>query len=239
MYRVSRALAAALVLAVMAGTASTQVEAQATRKRRENATRQARIARNIQQTYSHKFELYGGGGFLRFKSGEDLQRNNEVMWNVGLTDNLSPVWGITADIRGHYGNAKAITNNQFGVYKPLITHYTFMAGPEYRFVRNEKYSVAAQVLGGAAMGNFDGGSKAVPAYLLGMWNTSTKPVFSVGVPIDYNVYTNFSLRVTPTWEATMFRGNQINADLSRGASTGSVQSNLGFTMGIVYRFGRQ
>lgn len=239
MYRVSRALAAALVLVVMAGTASTKIEAQTTRKRRENATRQARIARNVQQTYTHKFYLYGGGGYLRFKSGENLQRNNEVMWNVGLTDNFSPSWGITADIRGHYGNAKPFQNNIYGVYKPLITHYTFMAGPEYRFVRAEKYTMSAQVLGGAALGNFDGGSKGVPAYLLGMWNTSPKPVFSVGLPIDYNVYTNFAVRVTPTWEATMFRGNVANPDESKGASTGSVQSNLGFTMGIVYRFGRQ
>lgn len=238
MYRVSRALAAALALAMVAGAASTQMQAQTTRKRRENATRLARVARNIQQTYSHKYELYGGGGVLRFRSGVDLQRNNEVVWNLGFTDNFSPTWGVMADIRGHYGNAK-VGNNIYNVYNPLITHYTFMAGPQYRFIRKEKYAVGAHVLGGAALGNFDGGTKGVAAYRLGMWNTATRPAFSVGATLDYNLYTNFAVRVTPTWEATMFRGNQDLGTSTPGASNGGVQSNLGLNVGIVYRFGQQ
>lgn len=238
MYRFSRALTAALSVALVGGAFSATMQAQSTRRRRENATRMARIARNIQQTYSHKYDIFGGGGYLRFRSGEELQRNNEVVWAVSGTRNFTPEWGVTADIRGHYGNAKT-GNNPYNVYNPLITHYSFMVGPQYRFYRKEKYAAGVQVLGGAAMGNFDGGSKGVAAYHLGMWDTATKPMFGANLFWDYNIYTNLAFRVMPTYEATMFKGAQEDAFGNRGASTGSVQHNLGFNMGVVYRFGRQ
>ncbi|MGA8939230.1 MAG: hypothetical protein WB439_08700, partial [Acidobacteriaceae bacterium] len=43
-----------------------------------NATRLARIHRTIEDTYSHRFEIIGGGGYLRFRSGDYTRRNNEI-----------------------------------------------------------------------------------------------------------------------------------------------------------------
>ena len=228
----------ALFIAVSAFAPSAQ--AQTRRHHRESAiNHQQRVARNIQDTYSHKYELFGGGGYLRFAPGpvgpnytvqnvtSVPSRINEVSWNVAGTYYLHPSFGIVADVRGHYGNAR-LFNNEYGVTNPLITEYTFLGGPEYRFYRREKIAIGAQLLGGMTMGNFDGGSKAVPASLLGMWPTSNRLAAGAGLTMDYNIYPNLAVRVTPTYVFTSFTASGVN-----------MQDSFGLNAGIVYRWGRQ
>lgn len=194
------------------------------RSRREtNANRRARIERTIQDTYSHKWEVGGGGGYLRFRSGEDLQRNNEVTFWMSGTRFLNPKFGILGDVRGAYGNAK-VGNTEFNIKNPQISQYTFMAGPNYRFYATEK--MAASVFGeaGAGIGKFDSGSKGIPSDQLGLWPSETRAVFSAGVNLDYNFYPNLAIRLTPNYLGSTWGG--------------TIQNNLGVNVGIVYRFGR-
>ena len=72
---------------------------------RIRARRAQRTQRVIEDTYSHKFEAYGGGGYTRFRPGSTLQHVNESAWNGGLTDYLWGRLGLTADLRGYYGTA--------------------------------------------------------------------------------------------------------------------------------------
>jgi hypothetical protein len=235
-FRARLALSLAFVMAAVSMTLPAQTT---TRSRRESATRRAHIARDIEQTYSHRWDIFGGGGYLRFRSGESLQKNNEVTWAVNAAYNFDPKWSVVGDVRGSYGNAK-VGNNIYNVYNPLITEYTLMAGPQYRFYRHEKYAISAHVLGGVAMGNFDGGSKGVSAYRLGMWDTDSKPAFSAGVNFDYNFYTNLAFRLTPTYVGTMFRGRGVDTFGNlNGTTNGSIQNNIGVNVGVVYRFGHQ
>jgi hypothetical protein len=222
-----------LLVAFTGGIASANAQMTRRSRRESNANRQARIARNIQETYNHRVELFGGIGYLRFRSGEYLQRNNEVTWATSGTYYLNSKLGIIGDIRGSYGNAK-VGNTIYNIGNPLITEYTFMAGPSYRFYAKQKLAASAHVLAGYSLGNFDGGSKAIPANLLGMWNTSNRPVFSAGLNLDYNFYPNLALRVTPTYVGTTFN----TTDPSSGKSIGTIQNNLGFNIGVVYRFGK-
>jgi len=96
---------------------------------RIRARREERKQRVVQDTYSHKFEVYGAGGYTRYRPGSSLQHINESAWNVGGTDFLWGRLGLTADIRGYYGVA-FIPPNQFNILKPRIIEYTFMAGPQ-------------------------------------------------------------------------------------------------------------
>lgn len=228
-------LAVVSILSIVAITVATPVtHAQSRRPRREsNANRKARIERTIQETYSHRYEIFGGGGFLRFRSGELTQRNSEVTWATSGTYFLNPKLGITADIRGAYGNAK-VGNTIYNIANPLITEYTFMGGASYRFRAKQKYAITGNVLAGYALGNFDGGSKAIPATNLGLWATAGRPAFSAGVSLDYNFYPNLALRVTPTYVGTTFTG----IDQTTGKSNGTLQNNVGVNAGIVYRFGK-
>ena len=221
-------------LAALSATSSAQFAAQTTIKkdqappphRREtNAARQARIARTIQETYSHRWEIIGGGGYLRFRSGENTQKNNEVSWATAANYYLNPKLAVVGDIRGSFGNAHTTTNNLFGVYTAQINEYTFMGGVNYRFLEKEKFATSVSVLGGDGWGIFSGGSKGVSSTALGIWPDGNKPAFSVGVNFDYNFYPNLAFRVTPTYVGTTFGS--------------TVQNNVGFNMGVVYRFGRQ
>jgi hypothetical protein len=205
--------------------------AQTTRRRtghETNANRKARIARQIQETYSHRWEVGGGGGYLRFRSGQFTQKNSEIAFWVNTTYYLNEKLGITGELRGDYGNAKVPNYNPYAtlVGNPQISEYPFLAGPTYRLRLREKTAVSVFAIGGTAIGKFDGDSKGIPAATLGFWpSTNARPAFSIGGSLDLNVYPNLAFRITPSYNATTFGG--------------SWQNNAGFEMGLIYRFGRQ
>jgi len=220
-------IAAAVLVAVVLGGAAAANAQNTRRERREtNANRKARIARTIQETYSHRYEVFGGGGFLRWRSGESLKRNDEITWASSGTYFLNEKFGITGAAEGAFGNAKIpnvlVVN---GDYRPQINEYFFTGGPTYRFLLREKYSVSGVVTGGMGWGIFSGGSKGIPSTDIGMWPDGIKPAVTAGVNLDYNFYPNLSFRVTPTWIGSTFGSD--------------FQSNFGFNAGFVYRFGHQ
>jgi hypothetical protein len=231
---------ALLFATVTMGAVKAEAQTGKRHRRETNANRQARIARTIAETYSHRYEVAGGGGYLRFRSGEYLKRNNEVTWATSGTYFLNEKLGITADVRGAFGNAKI--PNVFvlnGAYSPLINQYTFTGGPTYRFYAREKYAISGVVTGGIAIGNFNGGSKGVDSPTIGMWYSNNRPVVTAGVNFDYNFYPNLGFRFTPTLVGTTFQGTTAVGPLATGgSSTGGFQPNLGFNAGIVYRFGK-
>lgn len=222
-FRFSVKCAAAALAAVLVTSGSTSLQAQFSRRRETNANRRARIERTIQDTYSHQWEAGGGGGYLRFRSGELLQKNNEVTFWLSGTRYFNPKLGIVGEIRGAYGNAK-VGNTIYNIKNPQISQYTFMAGPNYRFYLREKTAVSVFGTVGAGIGKFDSGSKNIPAVNLGLWPSETRAVFSAGLNLDYNFYPNMAFRITPTYLGSTWGG--------------TIQNNVGVNVGVVYRFGR-
>ena len=210
--------------------AVSSAHAQTTRKsgRETNANRKARIARQIAETYTHRWEVAGGVGYLRFRSGQFTQKNSEIAFWMNTTYYFNRNLGLTGEVRGAYGNAKVQNYNPFAslVGRPQISEYPFLAGPTYRFHMREKTALSAFVLAGTAIGKFDGDSKGISAANLGFWpSTSARPAFSFGGSLDLNLYPNLAFRIAPSYTGTTFGG--------------SLQNNAGFEMGVVYRFGRQ
>jgi hypothetical protein len=222
---------------LLAAFAASGAGAQTTRRtRREtNANRKARIARTIEATYNHRFEVAGGGGYLRFQSGQYLLKNNEVTFFMSGTYFLNSRLGIIGDIRGLYGSAKVQNTNDVHLnFNPQISEYPFMGGVAYRLYAKEKIAFAVTGEGGAAIGKFDGDSKGFPSSVLGVWQSTTKPVFSVGANLDYNFYPNIAVRFSPTYVGTFYK---LSADDPSPGSHGSIQNNWGVNLGVVYRFG--
>ena len=220
-------LAAFSALLLVSAVPSSARAQYAPRPRREtNANRRARIQREIDDTYSHRMEYSGGGGFMRFRSGQYLQRNNEITFYSSLNYLLNPKLGIMGDVHGAFGSAR-IGNNTFNLAQnPQISQYIFT---------QRRIALTAFGTGGVAIGNFAGGSKGIPPDLLGMWSTTLKPAFTAGVAFDYNFYPNLAARITPTYIGTTFDGAPV-----AGVQTvhGTVQNNVGLNVGIVYRFHR-
>jgi hypothetical protein len=236
-FRTSVKCAAALLSAALLAASSPTLQAQQKRRgaSETNANRQARIQRTIQDTYSHRYEVAGGGGYLRFRPGQTLQRNNEVsFWGTGtrfFTSN--PKLGAVADVRGYYGNAK-VGNTPFNIPNPQISQYMFQGGVSYRVYTRLKYAVSVYGVGGGTLGHFSTGSKGIPASELHLWQDGWRPVVSAGANFDFNFYPNLAVRISPTYVGTLFR----LAPSDTVTNKGSIQNNLGFNVGVVYRFGR-
>lgn len=225
-----RCLVSAVPVLLLLSLLASPVGAQTRRVRREsNANRRARIAREIQDTYSHKWEIAGGGGYLRFRPGKYLRKNNEVTFFGSASYYLNPRFSILGDAHGAYGNAK-IGNTIFNLPNPQISQYTFTAGPQYRFYADRKFAASVFGTAGVGYGKFASGSKNIPPDLLGIWSTPWRAAFTAGVNLDYNLYPNLAVRFAPTYIGTTFSGKTIS---------GGVQNNLGFNIGLVYRLGRQ
>jgi hypothetical protein len=191
---------------------------------RVKARRKLRIQQIIQDTYSHKYEAYFGGGYLRFRPGSSLQRINESAWNLGVTDYFAGKLGLTADFRGYYGTT--YTNvNPYQVFAPSISQYTFMAGPQARFYEGQHWAWSGNVLVGVGHGNFSTGTGGLPGTLIGLYPDGNSVNLSVGASVDYNLGPGLAIRLTPNYLMTDY-GSEL-------------QHNLGFNAGVVYRFGRQ
>jgi hypothetical protein len=191
---------------------------------RVQTRRRMRQQQVIQDTYTHKYEIYGGGGYVRFRPGPTLQHMNESAWNLGVTEWIRPKLGITGDFRGYYGVANAL-DFEDRVYTPSISQYTFMAGPQYHFYESQHWSWNAQVLAGIGHGNFDTGTRGVPASNVGVYSNGNVFNVSVGAAVDYNLSPTLAVRLMPNYLLTDYGS--------------TLQHNLGFTSGIVYRWGRQ
>jgi len=254
-------LAAGLLAgAVAPARAQTKKKRQQVHARREtNASRLARIQRTVEDTYSHRYEIIGGGGYLRFTSGDYTRKNNEISWATALNYYLNPKLALVGDARGSFGHAYQQQGpNGTGlvfpqIARPQINEYTFMGGASYRFYAKEKVAVSVQGLGGVGWGIFSSGGKGLTGPQLGLWQDGIRPGFSAGVSLDYNVTPTLGLRFTPTYVGTIFTGVQtqvssyivgsgstaVTVPVYNGANGSKLQNNIGFNMGVVYRFGRQ
>ena len=224
----SRQLLPAVLLLAALTASSALAQSARIAPRETNANRKARVARQIAETYTHRWEVAGGGGYLRFRSGESTQKNSEIAFWLNTTYYFNQRLGLTGELRGAYGNAKIENLNQYAtlVGRPQISEYPFLAGPTYRVYLHQKIAVSAFALGGTAIGKFDGDSKGHSAAELGFWpSTNAQPAISVGGNLDLNLYPNLAFRIAPSYLGTGFGG--------------SWQNNVGFEMGLVVRFGKQ
>jgi hypothetical protein len=233
--RVAASSAVATVMAILFLSLLSQAGAQEHKKHETTASRQRKIAATIEDTYTHRFDAFVGGGFMTFRPGQAiagsgtppvgvLKSNDEGVWAAHTTYFFSPKLGATGAVQGQYGEADT-GNNGYGVLRPNISQYSFMAGPEFRFYAKENTAVSVHALAGVTYGIFDGDDKAIPPPDLGLWSDGIKAAGAIGFNIDHNIYSNLAIRLQPTGTINTFGGRQ--------------QYSYGFNAGVVYRFGRQ
>jgi hypothetical protein len=181
-------------------------------------------------------------GYLRFEPGPGtpasgsvphgpaLERAHEYAWNAGLTRYYSERMGVTVDGRGYYstayvGGPNNVTNN--AITNAAISQYAALIGPTYRFYLQPKYSISGRVMGGFTYGNFSGDTNHSTTLStdLGLWPNGSVFAASASIPVEYNLTPNVGLRVAPEFYVTGFGATE--------------QKSLGFTIGLVYRLGKQ
>lgn len=191
-------------------------------QRRLAARREQQTLQIIASTYNYKYELFLGGGYLRFRPGPVLQHNQEAAWNIGLTDYLgSSSWGITGEVRGYYGVAFTNTHAINQAYEPSISQYVYLGGPTYRFFRGQHWGWTAQVLGGVGQGKFSINTNGLPPNLVGLYKDQWSPYLDIGASVDYNLSPGFAIRLTPNYLMSHYGGQ--------------IQNNKGWQIDLVYR----
>ncbi|MDR3773991.1 MAG: hypothetical protein P4L26_11620 [Terracidiphilus sp.] len=197
---------------------------------RIKARREQRRAAAIHETYDHRYEGYVGMGYLRFRPGATLQKVNEYDWNGGVTRYFSERLGATVDGRGYYGTPFIRPEQgdppagSVGLDKPTISQYAVLLGPTYRFYLQPKYSVSGRVMGGFTHGNFTGDTNGYGT--LGVLYPSTSTfAASASIFVEYNLSPALGFRVAPEYYVTGFGS--------------SLQNNLGYSVGLVVRVGKQ
>jgi hypothetical protein len=202
---------------------------QLTVQARIRARREQRRAAAIHDVYSHRYDAFADMGYLRFKPGPSLQRLTFYAWDTGMTRYLNERLGITVDGRGYYGTA--FTGLNFSnITRPSISQYDALGGPTYRFYLQPKFSVSGRVMAGFSHGNFTGdtngfGSICATTKTCLLYPDSNTFAGSASVIGEYNFAPNIGFRLAPEYFVTGYGS--------------SLQNSLGFTGGIVYRFGKQ
>ena len=191
---------------------------------RIRARREQRRAAAIHEVYSHLYEAYANMGYLRFVPGPSAQRVTMYAWDTGLTRYYNERLGVTIDGRGYYGTPY-VGLNPSSITKPAISFYTAMGGPTYRFYLQPKYSVSGRVLGGYAQGNFTGDTNGFGTLNGLLYNNGATFAVSASGLAEYNLTPNIGLRLAPEYFLSGFGSKMGNS--------------LGFTGGVVYRFGKQ
>lgn len=191
---------------------------------RIRARREQRRAAAIHDAYSHLYEASAAIGYLRFQPGPSLQRLTFYAWDVSLTRNLNERLGITVDGRGYYGTAY-VGLNPSNITRPAISEYNALAGPTYRFYMQPKYSVSGRVMGGFSHLNSSGDTNGFGGKALGLYPDSNTFAVTAGVYGEYNLAPTVAFRLGPEYFVTGYGS--------------SMQNSMGFSGGVLYRFGKR
>ena len=235
-------LAATLYLSAQSSSSNppsqNQGQAQQTAAENQQMSVQARIrmrreqrrATAIHDAYDHRFDTYLNMGYMRFVPGPSRQRLSFYAWNTGITRYYSERLGVSLDARGYYGTA-FVGLNRFNLTRPAISQYDVMLGPSYRFYEQPKFSIAVRGLAGVSIGNFTGDTNGLGSICPNgsssclLYPDATTFAASGSVVGEYNVAPNFALRLAPEYVVTGYGS--------------TMQASRGFTIGFVYRFGKQ
>lgn len=208
-------------------TAPPELESRRSYESRRLQTKQRREAQTVTETYSHRWDVFVGGSYMRFRPGPDIHNSGVAGWTFGATRYFTPRFGITADARGYYGtNSLGPTNGGgYNVYNASFSVFPFTIGPQYRFYGSPKLSISGAVQGGAVYGYFDANTNGIPPQLVGFYPAGIVGGGIASIDLDYNLSPALAVRLAP---------HMLFDDFG-----GSINHNQGLMVGLVYRLGKQ
>jgi hypothetical protein len=172
-------------------------------------------------------ELFGGYSYTKANPLVLLPKQNMHGW-VGSAAAYANRWiGAGLEVAGQFGTLPPPP----GVTAPNLTfkEYSYMAGPQFRFIKTDRVQVAGKLLLGGVFGqvNLDAQTNAAAAAQLSAAGytgfNQTKFAMLVAVPVDVGVTKLIGIRVEPGLYLTDFSKTK--------------QSNFRLSVGPVFRFG--
>jgi hypothetical protein len=172
-------------------------------------------------------EVFGGYMYTKANPEAPLPKQNMNGWMGGVTGYITHWFGASVEIAAGFGSAPAPSG--IGGTALNFKEYSYMAGPQFRFVNTKKVQTSAKWLLGGAFGQANLPSSASPDTVLALAQAGylgfnqTKFAMLVAVPVDVSVTRLFGVRFEPGLYMTDFNKTK--------------QSNFRFAVGPVFRFG--
>lgn len=185
--------------------------------------------------YNYHWELYGGLAYSHFDAGPNLlQGANLGGFDAQAIRFFNTRFGAGVDARGYYGTSGAAPNcgnctgvppNGGPIRGPFVSEHMFMAGPEYRLMKNEHVAIVLHGFAGGAYGDFQHALGNVPPAEVGFFPNQLAFGAAYGGSIDLNRSPRLVFRISPDGTLTTY-GN-------------GTEEHFAVSVGIVYRLGHQ
>jgi hypothetical protein len=173
----------------------------------------------------HKAEVFGGYSYAKINPEVNQQKENAHGWMGGASGYVNKWFGAGFEIAGQFGNMSTPS----GTPPVSFKEYSYLVGPQVRFVSTKWLNAGAKVLLGGVFGQARLASEATAAQVQVLSAAafsnfdSTKFAMMVGFPVDTTITKLIGLRVEPAWYRTSFSNQH--------------QSNFRISVGPVFRFG--
>jgi hypothetical protein len=169
----------------------------------------------IPHAAAQSVEVFGGFTAARMKPGKDYSSTTSKGWNTSVTAYPASRFGITADFAGYTDTVRpqAIGGDVD------VRQYSFLAGPQFRLFRRERFETSFRAMVGAARAYVP--TASLPAGYASLDQTGAAALF--GSNFDINLSRHVALRFSPGIYLTHFAGE--------------TQKNMRFSVGPVFRFG--
>jgi hypothetical protein len=172
-------------------------------------------------------EIFGGYSYAKANPEVALPKQNMHGWVASVSGYANRWFGAGVEIAGQFGTLPPPS----GVTAPDLSfkEYSYMAGPQFRFLDMKRVQSNFKILLGGAFGqvNLASSTSAAASQALGAAGYSgfnqTKFAALFAVPVDITVTRLIGLRVEPGLYLTDFSKTK--------------QSNFRFSVGPVFRFG--
>jgi hypothetical protein len=167
-------------------------------------------------------EVSGGYTYVKANPLVNLDKQSMNGWTVGASGYPARWFGVGFEVSGVFGSINGPATLNF-------KEYSYLAGPQFRFLDKSKVQANVKFLLGGVFGQARFSSSATPASIqqaaaLGYAAIDqTKFAMLISVPVDYSVTKAIGIRVEPGLYLTDFSKTK--------------QSNFRFTVGPVFRFG--
>lgn len=173
----------------------------------------------------HRAEVFGGYSYAKINPEATLPKENAHGWMGGAAGYANKWFGGGFEISAHFGNMAT----PGGAPPVSFKEYSYLVGPQFRFVSTKRVDAAAKILLGGVFGQarLDSATTAVQSQALGAAGysnfDSTKFAMLFAVPLDLGVTRLLAFRVEPGLYRTSFIQQH--------------QNNFQLSIGPVFRFG--
>jgi hypothetical protein len=176
---------------------------------------------------SNTADVFGGYSYTKANPLVQLPKENMNGWIVSASGFANSWFGAGLEISGSFGHIT--TPSGIGAPNPAFKEYSYLVGPQFRFLNMAKVRSSFKLLLGGAFGqvNLDSATTPAQTQALGAAGISgfnqTKFAALFAVPVDVTVTKLVGIRVEPGLYLTDFSKTK--------------QSNFRFSVGPVFRFG--